>query len=138
MPHCGSESVSPCCNHIKSLLLLCSSVNLKEIAIFGFIPPEAGRPNLATFRLLAHMTRGKDLPLQVKQLSCDGSTAQVCALGGGAHSVLVAALADRLLVLRKSTSGATMISPRHLTVLEPLLRGWSSLAAMGILPGTSF
>ena len=75
---------------------------------------------------------------QVKQLSCDGGTAQVCALGGGAPSILVAALADRLLVLRKSASGATVISPRHLTVLEPLLRGWSSLAAMGILPGEAY
>lgn len=76
--------------------------------------------------------------MQVKQLSCDGSTAQVCSLGGGAASTLVAALADRLIVVRRTADNATVASPRRIDVLEPLLRGWASLAAMGILPGIDY
>ena len=75
--------------------------------------------------------------MQVKQLCCDGSISQVCSLGGGSHASLVAVLADRLLLMRSASTGAGGISSRFLSVLEPLLRGWASLAAMGILPGVA-
>jgi hypothetical protein len=74
--------------------------------------------------------------MQVKQLCCDGSISQVCSLGGGSQTFLVAALADRLLLMRRSNTGVNSVSSRYVSVLEPLLRGWASLAAMGILPGT--
>ena len=75
--------------------------------------------------------------MQVKQLCCDGSISQVCSLGGGSQASLVAVLADRLLLMRSASTGDSGISSRFLSVLEPLLRGWASLAAMGILPGVS-
>ena len=74
--------------------------------------------------------------MQVSQLSWDGSVAMLCSLGGECRTSLVAALADRLLILRGSISAdGSSISPRQLSVLEPLLHGWASLAAMGVLPG---
>ena len=73
--------------------------------------------------------------MQVKQLSWDGSAVQVCSLGGAASASLVAALPDRLILLRNPASGSSIMSDRRVSVLELLLHGWASLAAMGVLPG---
>ena len=51
--------------------------------------------------------------------------------------VLAATLADRLLIARSSASlsGRVDVSPRCVTLLQPLLMGWATLTARGFLPG---
>ncbi|KAL3157200.1 hypothetical protein ABBQ38_001439 [Trebouxia sp. C0009 RCD-2024] len=73
----------------------------------------------------------------VSQLGWDSSVHPVCHLAGGSLPVLAAALADRLLIARSSPrlSGRVDVSPRCVTLLQPLLMGWATLSARGFLPG---
>lgn len=79
----------------------------------------------------------RTLSMQVSQLGWDSSTHPVCHLAGGSLPVLGAALADRLLIARSSPrlSGRVDVSPRCVTLLQPLLTGWATLTATGFLPG---
>eukprot|EP00884_Botryococcus_braunii_P023317 jgi/Botrbrau1/966/Bobra.114_1s0009.1 len=55
---------------------------------------------------------------------------------GRSPGALAAALPDRLLVARGGTAtGHVEVSARYAAMLQPLLLGWASLAARGILPG---
>ena len=50
--------------------------------------------------------------------------------------MLAGALADRLLIARSSASlGRVDVSPRCVTLLQPLLMGWATLSARGFLAG---
>ena len=64
----------------------------------------------------------------------------MCHLAGGAAPVLAGALADRLLLARSSasTNGRVDVSPRFVTLLQPLLVGWATLSARGFLPGDNY
>lgn len=99
---------------------VCLSPKCLQIAVCGITSQVVGAEVLREFIIV----------LQVKQLSWDSKVVQLCSLAGSVPAVLVAALADRLLLLRGGS-----ISVRALSVLEPLLHGWASLAAMGVLPG---
>lgn len=75
--------------------------------------------------------------MQVLQLGWDSSVHPVCHLAGGATPVLAGTLADRLLIARTSASsnGRVDVSPRCVTLLQPLLMGWATLSARAFLPG---
>ena len=75
--------------------------------------------------------------MQVSQLGWDSSVHAVCHLAGGSLPVLAACLADRLLIARSSSTstGRADVSPRYVALLQPLLAGWASLSARGLLPG---
>ncbi len=86
----------------------------------------------------AQMTKTLLLPLlQVLQLCWDGTVAVVCTLGGGPPALLVGVLADRLLVARGSATGGSRpdMAQRFVGLLQPLLMGWATLVAQGLLPG---
>ena len=51
--------------------------------------------------------------------------------------MLVGALADRLLVARGSATGGSRpdVAQRFVGLLQPLVMGWATLVAQGLLPG---
>ena len=78
---------------------------------------------------------------QVLHVRWDGKSDHAASLLSGLPSVLVAALADRLVLATRGEaaggllSGKTEVATRGFAVLSVMLIGWATLAARGLLPG---
>lgn len=72
---------------------------------------------------------------QVMQLTWTGGVRHVCSVAAHPPAVLAGALADSLLLLRpNAVTGEPEVSSRAVGLLQPLVLGWTSLAAAGRLP----
>lgn len=73
---------------------------------------------------------------QVMQLTWTGAEVQVASVSPYPFGVLAAASADRLVLLRAPSGTANWeITIRPISLVQPLLYGWTSLAAAGLAPG---
>jgi hypothetical protein len=72
------------------------------------------------------------------QLTWTGETHLIASVAAHPTPVLAGALADSLLLLRASPStGEPEVATRAVNMLQPLVLGWCSLAACGLLPRLS-
>ncbi len=72
---------------------------------------------------------------QVMQLTWTGETHHVASVAAFPTPVLAGALADSLLLLRPNpANGELEVASRAVNMLQPLVLGWCSLAASGLLP----
>jgi hypothetical protein len=80
---------------------------------------------------LLYMTAGG----QVMQLTWTGDTQQVASVANTPTALLLGALPDQLLLLRLDpATGNHQVTSRAVSILQPLVLGWCSLAAAGLLP----
>jgi hypothetical protein len=69
------------------------------------------------------------------QLTWTGETQQIASIASHPPAVLLGALVDSLLLLRYDpATGRAEVTSRPLGMLQPLVLGWCSLAAAGLLP----
>ena len=76
---------------------------------------------------------------QVMQLTWTGEVHHVASVAAQPPPVLIGALADSLLLLRRPSGGGggggePEVATRAVNMLQPLVLGWCSLAASGLLP----
>jgi hypothetical protein len=72
------------------------------------------------------------------QLTWTGESHHVASVAAHPTPILAGALADSLLLLRPSAAtGELEVASRAVNMLQPLVLGWCSLAACGLLPKLS-
>ncbi|PSC69692.1 Transducin WD40 repeat-like superfamily [Micractinium conductrix] len=118
---------------LTSQRLLLVNERLAVVASAG-IPSDMGLPASCLWMgpaLLVSTTIG-----QVLQVCWDGKLVHLCSLLGGASPALLGALADRLLIAtRPKGTDRAEVCGRGVSVLQPLLLGWASLAQRRLVPG---
>jgi hypothetical protein len=105
-----------------------------QVVASGSIPGDLGAPTSCLWvgpALLLSTAAN-----QVLHFTWEGGLCHVASLLSGPPVVLVAALADRLVLAAAAPGGGrTEVAPRAFAVLPPMVAGWAGAAAAGVLPG---